>query len=244
MLFRTTNGLKKVKMDCMVIPISGTDTWRRAHPGGRIGLLEISNVVNASPTQQLEIRKREVEASLRERYAGFSREDFIALPVIAAYREYYRQFKKTYHVLLQVESIVIKGRNLPQVSPLVDANFTAEVETFVLTAGHDAALLHSPVVIDASKEGDRITQMNGETVPVRPGDMVMRDAQGISCSIIYGQDNRSMISPHTIHALYVAYAPPGMTAEAVAAQLDRIASCVRLFSPSAVIEQQRLLLAE
>ena len=57
----------------------------------------------------------------------------MALPVLSAYRLYYRRFRNTYHVLLQVESIAKKGKRLPDISPLVDANFIAEVETLVLS---------------------------------------------------------------------------------------------------------------
>jgi DNA/RNA-binding domain of Phe-tRNA-synthetase-like protein len=80
------------------------------------------------------------------------------------------------------------------VSQLIDANFVAEVETFVLTARHDAARLQGPISIDVSREGDQLIQMNGTTRAIRAGDIVMRDAIGVCCSILYGQDNRSAIS--------------------------------------------------
>ncbi len=226
-----------------MLAISGTQTWRKQHPGGTIGLLELSGVDNSAGAPGLDERKREAEALLRDRYQGYTRQDFLALPVMAGYREYYRRFKKTYHILLQVEAIVLKGRNLPDVSPLVDANFVAEVETLVLTAGHDVDRLQEPVRIDVSREGDRITQMNGTTRAIRPGDMIMRDAGGISCSILYGQDNRSPISPRTSRVLYVCYAPEGVLAEIVQEQLGRIEANVRLFSPEARVEQNQLLRA-
>ena len=163
---------------------------------------------------------------------------------MSAYRQYYKRFDKTFHVQLQVESIVLKGKGLPEVSPLVDANFTAEVETFVLTAGHDADKLDGSISIDVSREGDQITQMNGASKIIRAGDMIMRDAGGISCSIIYGQDNRSPISSETTHVLYVAYAPAGVPPETVEAQLSRIEDNIHLFAPAAVVEQRRLLSAE
>ncbi len=150
-----------------------------------------------------------MEASLRQRYAGFTRPDFLKLPVMAAYVRYYRSFDKTYHVLLQVESIVLKGKSLPGVSPLVDANFMAEVETLALTASHDVAKLDGAIVLDVSRPGERMTQMNGTDKALLPGDMVMRDAQGICCSILYGQDNRSPVTPGTGGVLYVTYAPAG-----------------------------------
>jgi DNA/RNA-binding domain of Phe-tRNA-synthetase-like protein len=71
--------------------------------------------------------------------------------------------------------------------------------------------------------------------------MIMRDANGISCSIIYGQDNRSPISATTTHALYVIYAPAGVPREAVEVQLQKIEKNIRIFSPAAVLEQKQLL---
>ena len=122
-------------------------------------------------------------------------------------------------------------------TPLVDANYCAEVDTLILTAGHDVDRLREPVQIDVSVAGDRQTQMSGEPKEILAGDMVMRDAGGISCSIIYGQDHRSPITPETTHALYVAYAPAGVPAEEVERQLRAIEVNVRLFSPAAVLEQ-------
>jgi DNA/RNA-binding domain of Phe-tRNA-synthetase-like protein len=226
-----------------MLSISAVDEWRTAHPGAVIGLLELSDVVNTHSSPRLDERKREVEAHLRERYKGFTRQDFLSLPVMSDYERFYKRFNKTYHVLLQLESIVLKGKNLPDVCPLVDSNFMAEVETLVLTAGHDIAKLHEPVLMDVSREGDLITQMNGTSKAIRAGDMIMRDAHGICCSIIYGQDNRSPISSETSRVLYVAYVPAGVPSETVDAQLRRIEENIRLFSPTAIVERHQLLSA-
>jgi DNA/RNA-binding domain of Phe-tRNA-synthetase-like protein len=224
-----------------MLVISATEQWRTAHPGATIGLLELSGLENTSPSSRLSERKREIEADLRERYKGFTRQDFLALPVMAEYDRYYTRFNKTYHVQLQLESIVLKGKRLPDVSPAVDANFMAELQTLILTAGHDSQKLRGPIVIDVSREGEQMTQMNGLSKAIRAGDMIMRDADGICCSIIYGQDARSPISPETSRVLYVAYAPAGVAADAVERQLRGIEENLRLFSADVVVEQHRLL---
>ncbi len=226
-----------------MLAISATDEWRAAHPGAAIGLLELSGLENAGASPGLDERKREIETRLKERYAGFSRRDFLSLSVLSAYDRYYSRFNKTFHIQLQLESIVLKGKSLPDVSPAVDSNFMAEMETLVLTAGHDVAKLRGPVVIDVSREGDRMVQMSGSERIIRAGDMVMRDAWGICCSILYGQDDRSPISAQTSRVLYVAYAPAGVPAEAVEDQLRRVEENIRLFSPAANVEQHRLLSA-
>ena len=68
-----------------MLTISASNKWRSTHPGAIIGLLELSGVDNTRPSPELNQRKREVETLLRERYKGFTRQDFLALPVMAAY---------------------------------------------------------------------------------------------------------------------------------------------------------------
>jgi DNA/RNA-binding domain of Phe-tRNA-synthetase-like protein len=167
-----------------------------------------------------------------------------ALPVMSAYVKYYKRFEMTYHVLLQVESIAWKGRNLPDVSPLVDANFTAEVETLVLTAGHDAERLQGPLRIDVARPGEQMTGMNGKTCLLRAGDMLMRDGLGVCCSILHGQDDRSPIGCTSRHVLYVAYAPPGVPAEAVEGHLRQVEANLRLAAPGLQVDQCRMLAAD
>lgn len=224
-----------------MISVVATDEWRTAHPGAQIGLLEISGVDNNQPAPLLDQEKLAIEQRIREKYAGFSREDFLALPVMQAYHRYYRKFGYTYHVLLQLESVALKGKSLPRVSPLVDANFAAELGTLILTAGHDAALLESPVAIDVACEGDEMIQMGGTRKDVPVGDMVMKDKSGIACTILRGQDNRSPISKSTTHVLYVSYVPEGVTEEQVRGQLEAMERHVRSFAPSCTVEQSLIL---
>jgi DNA/RNA-binding domain of Phe-tRNA-synthetase-like protein len=205
------------------------------------GLLEVSGVVQPATSAELNKRKREVEARLRERYQGGTRKDIASHPVMSAYIRYYKRFNKTYHVLLQAESIALKDKNLPDMCSLVDSAFISEMETFVLTAGHDVDRLQPPILIDVSHEEDQMVQMDGVVKVIRAGDMIMRNAEGISCSILYGQCKRSPITAQTSHVLYVAYAPSGVPKETVLAHLQGIEANIRLFSPTAIVEQVSFL---
>ena len=227
-----------------MVQIDVTDRWHDTFPGGRVGVLLLANVDNTGRTTPLEARKRETERRLRERFAGFSRADLLELDILKAYRDFYRGFGNTYHVQLQLESVVHKGRSLPSVSPLVDANFAAELETLVLTAGHDAERLEWPLTLGAAQGGEVFTGMNGSRKTLKPNDMMMSDAQGVVCTIICGQDARTPISPATRHALYVAYAPPGVPPGAVEQQLNAVYENVRLFAPEAVRELLTVYVAD
>jgi DNA/RNA-binding domain of Phe-tRNA-synthetase-like protein len=220
-----------------MIAISLTPDWKTAYPEGAIGLLEVSGVNNSAPSPALEAEKRRLEADLRRRHRDFTRRELLALPVLAAYHAYYRRFDKTYHVLLQLESLLFKGRDLPQVSPLVDANFMAEMEVLTLAASHDADRLQPPITLDICRPGDLLHQMGGALRLQLPGDMAMREATGLACTILYGQDDRSPVTPATTHALYVVYAPPGVGRPAVAAHIGALLHYIKLFAPGVVVEQ-------
>ncbi|MEI6289194.1 MAG: phenylalanine--tRNA ligase beta subunit-related protein [Chloroflexota bacterium] len=223
--------------------ITETERWRLAHPGALGGFLEVNDIEAVDHSGELDARKKIIEEKIRNKYANFSRQDFLAIPVMEAYQRYYKKFSKTYHVLQQVESIVNKGKNLPTVSPLVDSNFISEVDTLILTAGHDVDYLSGSITLDMSITGDILPRMNGVEKEIIPGDMVMRDERGLCCSILYGQDSRSIIRPQTQRVLFAAYAPPGVPYEDVVYHLNAIFNNIQLFSPTAKIEQLKLITA-
>lgn len=223
-----------------MIEVNVTERWRETFSGGHIGMLLLGNIDNARRATPLDACKREVESNLREKFKGFGRAELLDLEVLKAYKAYYKKFNKTYHVQLQLESILLKGRSLPNVNPLVDANFAAELESMILTAGHDADRLELPLSIDATDGTEVFTQMNGAEKRLKAKDMMMRDARGVVCTIIYGQDLRTPISPETKRALYVAYVPPGIKATLVNEHMLKIEENVKLFAPEVRIEYQRV----
>lgn len=139
-----------------MIEIEVNGRFHQTFSNSHVGILLVSNIDSSKCPTPLEARKREIEVRLREKYLGFSRADFLELPILQAYRHYYKQFNKTYHVQLQLESVVQKGKSLPSVSPLVDANFAAELQTLILTAGHDADLLEPPIMSNIFASQDQL----------------------------------------------------------------------------------------
>jgi DNA/RNA-binding domain of Phe-tRNA-synthetase-like protein len=228
----------------MIKKIFASEKWKNTFPGAHIGLLLVGGLDNAGPSALLDKRKRALEEEIRHKYAGFSRTDLLRTQILNAYRNYYKRFNKTYHVLLQLETILHKSKSLPNVSPLVDANFAAEIETLLLSAGHDADRLEMPVIVDASTGTEVLQQMSGASKRLKPGDMIMRDADGVVCSVIYGQDSRTPITSKTKRALYVVYAPVGVPASTVAQHLETIRNNISLDTPRMAVELLEVLRAD
>ena len=213
-----------------------TQEWKTTYPNACAGVLILRGVSNPANSPELEKRKAGLETDLRGRFTGFDRPALLDLPELKAYDSYYSRFKKTYHIQLQLESIVFKGKTLPAVATLVESMFMAEVEDLLLTAGHDLDVLKTPLTLDVSKGNETYTLMRGEEQTLKAEDMFIRDGEGVISSVIYGPDRRTQIRPETTSAVFTTYAPAGIAAEAVRTHLEHIRRNVLCFAPQAATE--------
>ena len=96
-----------------------SEIWKSTYPGAAVGILAMRGVSNPDRHSALDERKEELEHQLRSKYSGYDRVALKALPTIQAYNNYYKLFKKTYHVQLQLESVVFNDKTITQFSALV-----------------------------------------------------------------------------------------------------------------------------
>jgi DNA/RNA-binding domain of Phe-tRNA-synthetase-like protein len=213
-----------------------TSAWKAMYPEALAGVLVMRGVSNPAHHPVLGARKAALEEELRARFSGQDRAAIASDPVLKAYAEYYRQFKKTYHVQLQLESIVLKGKSIPSVAALVEAMFMAEMQDLLLTAGHDLDLLQRPLTLDIATGTEQYVLLRGEEQTLKAGDMMIHDREGVISSIIYGPDRRTQITSDTRNVIFTVYAPPGIHEQTVADHLEHIEEQVKIFAPQAQVE--------
>ncbi|MFO8036581.1 MAG: hypothetical protein R6U57_08170 [Anaerolineales bacterium] len=114
-----------------------SEGWRKTYPEAYVGLLALKGAVASEDLFSFVEEKRALEGRLRERYAGYDREGLKAHPTLAAYDAYYSEFRKTDHILPQLETVVFKKKPISAPSPLVEAMFIAGLEYLLLAVGHD-----------------------------------------------------------------------------------------------------------
>jgi DNA/RNA-binding domain of Phe-tRNA-synthetase-like protein len=212
-----------------------TETWKATYPGAVTGFLAIGNVTNPEHLPALDQQKDQLEEQIRARFTTI--EELRALDRLQVYRAYYKHFKKTFHIQMQLESIAFKGKSIPRVAALVEALFMAELKNHLLTSGHDLDVVQLPVSMDIAKGTERFVRINGQEQQLKAADMCLWDAQGVIASVIYGPDERTQIVPGTRRVLFVVHAPPGIGQEAVGQHLQDIEAYVRLITPEAVTER-------
>jgi DNA/RNA-binding domain of Phe-tRNA-synthetase-like protein len=211
-----------------------SEAWKRDYPEAAVGVLAMGNVANPASHAEMDRLKEELEDQIRARFA--TQEELRALDRLQAYRAYYKRFKKTYHVQLQLESIAFKGKSIPRVAALVEAMFAAELKNLLLTAGHDLDIVEPPVTLDVAQGSERYVRINGQEQQLKAGDMFISDTQGVLSSVIYGPDQRAQIQPGTSRVLFTVYAPAGIAAGAVLQHLLDVEDYVRLIAPQAKTE--------
>jgi DNA/RNA-binding domain of Phe-tRNA-synthetase-like protein len=208
-------------------------SWQAAYPGAAVGLLAMSGVLNSEGHPLLEQRRAEVESRLRSRHAGLDRGGLKALPVLQAYAAYYKRFGKTYHLQLQLESVVLKDRPIARAAALVQAMFMAELDSLLLTAGHDLAALRGRLSAEVASGEETYTLLGGQPQQLKAGDMCIRDQEGIVSSVLYGPDQRTRLTAQTTGVLYTVYVPAGIQRQAVMEHLARLQADVLLVAPGA-----------
>ncbi|NIM93297.1 MAG: hypothetical protein GTO18_06260 [Anaerolineales bacterium] len=213
-----------------------TSSWKSEYPGSSIGVLVMHGVENPQHHPQLDEKKKDLEDTLRAQFSSYDRRSLRAIPVLASYRDYYKQFNGTYHVQHQLESVVFKNRHIPRVAALVEAMFMAELKNLLLTAGHDLNTIMSPLRIDVAKGIESYIRMNGEEQILKAGDMMIADANGIVSCIIYGPDRRTRIRPETNRVVFTVYAPKGIEERDVSRHLEDIRENVTVIAPGASVE--------
>lgn len=214
-----------------------SEEWKSTYPEAFIGILAMTGVANPKHHAGLDRRKQELEEQLRVQFAGADRAALKQIPTLKAYNSYYKRFKKSYHVQLQLESVLLKGKSIPSIAALVEAMFMAELKNMLLTAGHDLAKVQTPARIDVAKGDECYIGIRGKEEVLKAGDMYIADSEGVLSCIIYGPDKRTQITPATKEVLFTVYAPSGIRKDAVQQQLEDMRDYALLVAPQAEVKE-------
>jgi len=212
-----------------------TPAFRREYPDGLFGALIVRACPNRARGVALDALKRAVEARLRER---FTLESIEADPVARAYAAHFRRHGTRYPVVHQARTI-LQGRSIESPSALVEAMFTAEVDSLILTSGHDLDALQGPLWVDVARDDEVYTKINGKPQALRAGDMVVRDSAGMIACVVYGPDQRTRLRLESDAALFGAWCPVDVAPAVVDAHLGALARLLRVEWPEATVDPPR-----
>ena len=205
------------------------------HPGASVGAVALENIQGPGDDQALREAAGRINEELQARYGQLDRAGIKKSSPAAVYADYYRQFGQSYHLLGQLDSVLSGQKPLTPGLSLPSAMFMAEIESLLLTAGHDLDRLELPLELVVTGEGQEYTGLSGRQNKAAAGDLGLADRRGLISTIVKGPDQRSRLTPETRRAVFTVYGPPGLPAELLNRHLDRLAEYVTLTAAGATV---------
>ena len=206
-------------------------------PNLKVGLLLISNIKNTYSNDRMAHAKDALIENLKQQYGSLSRKELNATKVLQGYYLYYKSFTKTYHVLLQLESVLFKGKDVPLVSPIVQSMFMAELKNHFLTSVHDYSKIVGDLYLGCTNGNELFTMFNGEQKQLKEHDLYIRDSKDLISNVLNGMDERTKVMADTRTALYTVYVPFMVEDEEVMRHLNDMVACLKLNDESVVVEE-------
>lgn len=205
------------------------DEIKDALPGTKIGILIMMNTSSCA-IDELEIHNSFCE--IQHKYGNLDRKELKALYPIQAYTSYYKRFGYSYHVLAQLES-VLKGKKILHTEfGLLQAMVLSELESMLLTAGHDLSQLKMPLQLKLASGNETYQSISGKGVTAVGGDLMICDGTSVISSVLRGPDFKSCITESTVDVLFTIYAPPGIETEYMETSLRRLEERIKACSHS------------
>ena len=182
------------------------------------------NIEQFNELKELELSKIKEEGADYDRDLWFRQEPYF---------RYFRKFKKTSPVMMQVESFLLKGKPFPEGRYINAVAFLTELKTRCLLGSHDADMIEGDLVIYKETEKRPFPSIHGSEAHSYPGDITCRDDVSIVVSMIAGADARTCLNESSRHVLYFAFGTPGMETEKLRGYLEQVEQYVKVLAPGA-----------
>ncbi|MFV0423591.1 phenylalanine--tRNA ligase beta subunit-related protein [Oleidesulfovibrio sp.] len=182
-------------------------------------------------------------AAFKEYHSAYERKNALSQAPLSCYGTYYKQFKKTYPVLLQMESVLLKGRGVDSPCTAVETMFLAEVKHGLLVAGHDAEKLSGGYSLRVAEGGETFTVVTGKERTLKTDDLYIADGEAILSSVLEGQDYASRLTGSSTAAVYCAYGLCGVTVQQMQDFFADLAHYITTAYPQAVVSPPRIMQA-
>ncbi len=209
------------------------DEIKNALPGTKIGILMMKNTSFCS-LDELEIHNS--FCKIQHKYGNMDRKELKAFYPIQSYTSYYKKFGYSYPVLAQLESLLKGKKTLHAESGLLQAMFLSELESMLLTAGHDLSQLQMPLQLKLASGNEVYQSISGKEVNAVGSDLMICDGTGVISSVLRGPDFKSRITETTVDVLFTIYAPPEIETEYIETNLRQLEARIKAFSPSSQTE--------
>jgi DNA/RNA-binding domain of Phe-tRNA-synthetase-like protein len=180
-----------------------TDDYRRRFPDLSFGIGTIQNCTYFEKNESFKLYKRELLRKMKRRVHLTQIQEWINL-----YDQFFKEWGYPCPLPGHFKRTIEMG--FPIVNLFIDAHIIAEMVHGILMAIQDLDSFQGKWMLDLAKEGETFEGVSGNMIRCKREEIVLRDEEGIACSLFQGPDFRTRIEPSSKNITVYVFTAPGI----------------------------------
>jgi hypothetical protein len=190
------------------VSLTLTDAYRQRFPDLAFGIGTIQSCTYFEKSESFKLFKRDLLRKMRRRANLAQIEERI--------NRYDRFFKEWgYPCPLPGHFNRTIEMGFPIVNLYIDTHIIAEMYHGILMAIQDLERFHGEWKLDLAHEGETFQGVSGKTILCKEDEIVLRDGEGIVCSLFQGPDFRTRVEPTSKNIVVYVFTASGIQEEQV-----------------------------
>jgi DNA/RNA-binding domain of Phe-tRNA-synthetase-like protein len=185
-----------------------TSAYRQRYPDLAFGMGTIQSCAYFEKSDSFKLNKRELLRKMRRRANLSQLEERINL-----YDQFFKEWGYPCPLPIHFKRTVEMG--FPMVNLFIDAHIIAEMCHGILMAIQDLDRFQGEWKLDLAQEGETFQSVSGKMIPCKEDEIVLRDGEGIVCSLFQGPDFKTRVEPATKNIVVYVFTAPGVQEEHV-----------------------------
>ncbi len=185
-----------------------TDKYRQRFPDLVFGIGTTQSCTYFEKSESFKLFKRELLRKMRRRANLAQIEERID-----RYDRFFKEWEYPCPLPGHFKRTVEMG--FPIVNLYIDTHLIAEMYHGILMAIQDLERFQGEWKLDLSHEGETFQGVSGSTIRCKEDEIVLRDGEGIVCSLFQGPDFRTRVEPASKNIAVYVFTAPGIQEEQV-----------------------------
>ena len=185
-----------------------TDAYRQGFPDLAFGIGTIQSCTYFERSESFKLYKRDLLRKMRRRANLTQLQERINL-----YDQFFKEWGYPCPLPSHFKRTIEMG--FPIVNLYIDAHIIAEMYHGILMAIQDLNRFEGEWKLDLSHEGEMFQGVSKEMIRCKEGEIVLRDAEGMVCSLFQGPDFKTRVEPASKNMVVYIFTAPGIQEEQV-----------------------------
>ena len=190
------------------VPLTITDAYRQRFPDLAFGIGTIQSCTYFEKNESFKLFKRDLLRKMRRRASLAQIEERVNL-----YGRFFKEWGYPCPLPGHFKRAIEMG--FPIVNLYIDTHIIAEMYHGILMAIQDLERFQGEWKLDLAHEGETFEGVSGNTIRCKEDEIVLRDGEGIVCSLFQGPDFRTRVAPMSRNIVVYVFTAPGIQEEQV-----------------------------